>query len=75
MASITLTVEDNKLNEFLDAFIVATEAVPLDSNGNPTMSKGEWVHLVLLKSIQEKYKIGRQIIAARQAVIVDNIVT
>jgi hypothetical protein len=54
---IIINIPDNKVNE-LKKGVLKAEPIPLDSEGNPTMTALEWVHTILKDGLRNIYRQG-----------------
>jgi hypothetical protein len=68
--SITLSVPDNKVPEFLNGFL-RSNPVPLDNNGQPTMTQAQWITVVAKSLLYNEYQKGKRMLQ-QDATIFDN---
>tara|TARA_Y100000310_G_C20078593_1_gene532734 strand:+ start:215 stop:439 length:225 start_codon:yes stop_codon:yes gene_type:complete len=74
MASITLTISNNKIAEFKAGYF-AKHPVPLDANDQPLCTDLEHFKNCLKASAIKDYKKGKKLLAERSAEIDETIIT
>ena len=70
MADITVTIQDEKFEEFKAGFL-KFRPVPLGEDGEPTMSDVEWIKYFAKDRLVWAYKNGKSMIA-NEAIAIDN---
>jgi hypothetical protein len=74
MASITLTIPDEKYDEFKEAFLTMNP-VPTDPDTElPLYTENQWVKEWLIRLVKKRYKQGREELARQAASYDDDIV-
>ena len=68
MATVTLTISDNKYTEFKTAYL-RQHPMPLDSEGQPTMTEAVWIKQCIMTGIISDYRIGKQLLAQDSIVL------
>ena len=69
MATITLTIPDNKLAEFKSAYL-RQHPIPLDPVTDlPTMTELAWIKQCIMQGIIADYRIGKQLLAEDSIVL------
>jgi hypothetical protein len=74
MATVVLTIDDLDMDDFKVGFLKAAP-VPLDENGDPTMSENAWLKEWGRNQYFRTYRSGKTRTAGETAVIDENIVT
>ncbi len=72
--SITLTILDANKAAFKAGFLRA-QPVPVDANGDPTMSDLEWIKAWGISQYLKEYKHGAKKLAADAALTDDDIIS
>ena len=71
MVDITITVPQNKLNEFRTGFL-RSNPIPLDENEQPEFTELAWFKDVLMTFCREEYKRGKRSLAEDAGYTYDN---
>ena len=67
---LSFTIPDEKVNELKNA-LLRQRPVPLDEEGNPTMSDLLWIKQCVKDRILQDYRIGKQLLA-QDGVVCEN---
>ncbi len=70
---IILTIPANKLNEFKTGFL-KSKPVPLDDDGNPTMTEPKWFKFWIKERAMHQYREGKRQLAEENIVIVEDVI-